>query len=205
MSTDIKAVIFDMGGVFIRTLDQSARQQMAERYGESVEELNRLFFQSPVSVAAEKGLVSRAELLQYTIQQLGTPEDDVEAFITQFFSKDEEDAELVEFVRALKPHYKLALLSNAFLGTREWMQEHFTFLDLFEVSFFSAEEGMRKPEATFFRLVLDALQVAPHEALFVDDFKENIDGAQHLGIQTIWYVNRDEALAELKRRLLPSG
>jgi len=204
MPTGIKAVIFDMGGVFIRTLDISGRRQMAQKYGMSVQKLNDLFFKSPIAIESEKGLVSRAELLQYTLRQLEDPEEDVEAFVAEFFSKDEEDQELVQFVRAIKPHYKLALLSNAFQGTRQWMQERFTFLDLFEISIFSYEVGMRKPEEQIFRLMLDKLQVEAQEALFVDDFKENIEGAQRLGMQTVWYYPRDAALAELKSRLLPS-
>lgn len=205
MKTNIKAVIFDMGGVFIRTLDLSARKKMAEKIGMNVQELNDVFFKSAVAVEAEKGLVSREELLQYTLRQLGNSRSDVEAFVAEFFSRDEEDQELVQFVRALKPHYKLALLSNAFEGTRQWMQERFTFLDLFEISIFSYEVGMRKPDEQIYRLVLDRLQVEPQQALFVDDFKENIAGAQRLGIQTVWYHPRDVALADLKSRLLPSG
>jgi HAD superfamily hydrolase (TIGR01509 family) len=125
--------------------------------------------------------------------------------VQKFVSGDEEDTELVEFVRTLHPHYKLGLLSNAFLGTREWMQERFTFLNLFDVSFFSAEVGMRKPEEQFFRLVLGALQVEPTEALFVDDFLENIIGAQKIGMQTVWYKDRDAAFPYLKSILDTTG
>ncbi|NMB62231.1 MAG: HAD family phosphatase [Chloroflexi bacterium] len=205
MKMDIKAVIFDMGGVFIRTPDLSARKKMAEKLGMNVQKLNDLFFKSPIAIEAEKGLVTREKLLQYTLQQLGGSQPDVEAFVAEFFSRDEEDQELVQLVRSLKPHYKLALLSNAFEGTRQWMQERFTFLHLFEISIFSYEVGMRKPDEQIYRLVLDKLQVEPQQALFVDDFKENIEGAQRLGIQTVWYHSRDVAFSELRNRLLPSS
>ena len=205
MATPIKAVIFDMGGVFINTFDHSARQELAKKYGKSVEELDRIVFHNTLSISAEKGELSRKELLANIAQQLGIAEQEAPAFIEAFFSNDEEDAELVALVRALKPHYKLGLLSNAFPGTREWMQEKFTFLDLFEVSFFSSEEGMRKPEEAFFRLILDTLQVAPEETLFVDDFPENIAGAQQLGMQTVWYTDRDRDIPLLKEVLKVSG
>mgnify|MGYP000956912025 FL=1 len=205
MKMDIKAVIFDMGGVFIRTPDLSARKKMAEKLGMNVQKLNDLFFKSPIAIEAEKGLVTREKLLQYTLQQLGGSQPDVEAFVAELCSRDEEDQELVQLVRSLKPHYKLALLSNAFEGTRQWMQERFTFLHLFEISIFSYEVGMRKPDEQIYRLVLDKLQVEPQQALFVDDFKENIEGAQRLGIQTVWYHSRDVAFSELRNRLLPSS
>jgi putative hydrolase of the HAD superfamily len=82
------------------------------------------------------------------------------------------------------------------------MQKYHTFLDLFEISFFSAEAGMRKPEPEFFRLILDAMQVDPQKTLFVDDFPENIAGAQQLGMQTVWYTDREKCIPLLKD-LLP--
>ena len=205
MTQTIKAVIFDMGGVFINTFDHSARQNMAQRYGITEKELDRIVFHNSLSADAEKGLYSKEELLERMAQQVGIPLEDATAFYMEYFSKDEEDAELVAFVRTLKPHYKLGLLSNAYPGTREWMQKYHTFLDLFEISFFSAEAGMRKPEPEFFRLILDAMQVEPEKTLFVDDFPENIAGAQQLGIQTVWYTDREKCIPLLKELLSVSG
>ena len=205
MKQIIEAVIFDMGGVFINTFDHSARQSMAQRYGISEKELDRIVFHNSLSADAEKGLYSKEELLERMAQQVGITLEDATAFYMEYFSKDEEDAELVAFVRTLKPHYKLGLLSNAYPGTREWMQEYHTFLDLFEISFFSAEAGMRKPEPEFFRLILDAMQVEPQKTLFVDDFPENIAGAQQLGMQTVWYTDREKCIPLLKDLLQVSG
>ena len=194
-----------MGGVFINTFDHSARQSMAQRYGISEKELDRIVFHNSLSADAEKGLYSKEELLERMAQQVGITLEDATAFYMEYFSKDEEDAELVAFVRTLKPHYKLGLLSNAYPGTREWMQEYHTFLDLFEISFFSAEAGMRKPEPEFFRLILDAMQVVPQKTLFVDDFPENIAGAQQMGMQTVWYTDREKCIPLLKDLLQVSG
>ena len=205
MKQTIEAVIFDMGGVFINTFDHSARQSMAQRYGISEKELDRIVFHNSLSADAEKGLYSKEELLERMAQQVGITLEDATAFYMEYFSKDEEDAELVAFVRTLKPHYKLGLLSNAYPGTREWMQKYHTFLDLFEISFFSAEAGMRKPEPEFFRLILDAMQVDPQKTLFVDDFPENIAGAQQLGMQTVWYTDREKCIPLLKDLLQVSG
>jgi epoxide hydrolase-like predicted phosphatase len=199
MSQPFKAIIFDMGGVFIRTsASQAARQELANQYGMNVEALIHTIFQSSISIEAEKGTISRDELMKQLMQQFGEDKKKAQHFVQKFFSDDREDIELVEYARTLRSRYKLGLLSNAFQGTREWMQERFTFLSLFDVSYFSAEVGMRKPEEQFYRLILKQLQVEPSEALFVDDFLENIQGAQRLGIQTVWYKDRDAAFAYLK-------
>ena len=193
-----KAVIFDMGGVFIRTKPKNNRQELAAKYGISAEELNHMIFLSEKSIDAEKGLITRDDLMKQLMQSLGEDEEKAQQFLEEFFMTDYEDKELVNYVRTLRPQYKLGLLSNAFLGTREWMQERHEFLDLFDVSYFSAEVGMRKPEEPFFKLILDALQVDPSDVLFIDDFIENIKGAQKMGIQTVWYHDRDAAFSYLK-------
>ncbi|MFA9444815.1 HAD-IA family hydrolase [Egicoccus sp. AB-alg6-2] len=46
----------------------------------------------------------------------------------------------------------------------------------------SCHLGARKPDARFYRALLDELACAPHEVLFVDDREENVTGARELGI-----------------------
>ncbi len=136
---------------------------------------------------------------------IGATEKEKDFFEKEFFSGDEEDKELIQFARTLRPQYKSGMLSNAFAETREWIEERYTFLELFDTALFSYEAGMRKPEALFFQLILEKLQVAPHEALFVDDFLENIIGAQKIGMQTVWYKDRSAAFPYLKSILNTTG
>jgi putative hydrolase of the HAD superfamily len=48
----------------------------------------------------------------------------------------------------------------------------------------SCEVGVHKPEPGIYRTALDALDVAPDEAIFVDDQTAYCDGARALGIDT---------------------
>ena len=57
--------------------------------------------------------------------------------------------------------------------------------------------GARKPEASFFRHVLDSEGLAPHQALFVDDLEENVEAAERLGINAILYTCPDRLRAAL--------
>ena len=56
---------------------------------------------------------------------------------------------------------------------------------------FSSEVGVRKPHAEIFRCALDALAVAPEQALFVGDrLYEDVRGAGELGmttVQALWF------------------
>jgi HAD superfamily hydrolase (TIGR01509 family) len=46
---------------------------------------------------------------------------------------------------------------------------------------------MMKPDPTAYRVALQTLRTAPHEAIFIDDSLTNVRGAQALGIHTILF------------------
>lgn len=71
--------------------------------------------------------------------------------------------------------------------------------ELFETVVDSSAEGMRKPNPKIYLLALERLgQLAPEQAVFLDDVEDNVEAARKLGIKGI-RVDRDPApaLAEL--------
>jgi putative hydrolase of the HAD superfamily len=88
---------------------------------------------------------------------------------------------------------KLALVSNAF--DPGWLLHrdlrHMGLEERLDFSVFSSEVGMRKPHPAIFERALEALGVAPENALFVGDrLFEDIRGAAELGmttVQALWY------------------
>lgn len=59
---------------------------------------------------------------------------------------------------------------------------------VFDKCYLSHEMGLTKPSVAFFNAVMKEEGVKPSEVFFTDDYKENIDAAQKLGINTFWYV-----------------
>jgi HAD superfamily hydrolase (TIGR01509 family) len=88
---------------------------------------------------------------------------------------------------------KLGLVSNAF--DPGWLLhrdlEHLGLAQRLDFSVFSSEVGMRKPHPAIFERALEALGVAPENALFVGDrLFEDIRGSAELGmttVQALWY------------------
>ena len=62
--------------------------------------------------------------------------------------------------------------------------------------------GLLKPDPGAYRLVLDALRTPPQQVLFVDDQPQNIEGADRVGLQTLWFDVTDpvESYRRLRRR-----
>ena len=83
---------------------------------------------------------------------------------------------------------KLALVSNAF--DPGWLLhrdlEQMGIEQRLDFSVFSSEVGLRKPHPAIFERALEALGVAPEEALFVGDrLFEDVRGAGELGMKTV--------------------
>jgi len=112
------------------------------------------------------------------------------------------DKRLIAFIRELKVRgYKTAICSNTPSKLlRELLSIHglATYFDVLAVS---SEVGLTKPGPDIFNYTLKELRIMPQEAIFVDDRKENIDGARAAGMEAVLYRNSDELREEIEKLL----
>lgn len=194
----IRAVIFDMGGVWLRTEDPAPRAALANRLGISIERLSSLVFDAPTAALATVGQASEAEHWDYVREKLGLSSQQMDAFQQEFWSGDQSDSELLEFIGNLRPRYKTGLLSNAWSGARASITQRYPgSLEFFDVLVYSAEVGLAKPDPAIFEYILKQLEVQPEEAIFVDDFPNNIEAARKIGLQVIHFKNSMQVRREI--------
>lgn len=93
----------------------------------------------------------------------------------------------LELVRALRPRYKLSVLSNADISLRRRLERDIGIHHLFDDIVCSAEVGMAKPEPGVFRLAAERLGLTPPECVFVDDWDTNVEAARGVGMQAVLY------------------
>ncbi|MET8943023.1 HAD family hydrolase [Streptomyces sp. NPDC004542] len=121
---------------------------------------------------------------------------------------------------ALAAGYRHAVLSNSSIHVQERKLRALGVRDRFEAVLCAAELGVSKPEAGAFLAACDALDLAPHEVVYVGDHPE-IDwrGAAEAGLRSVWidragaYAagdilpgrHRIESLAELPALLAPDS
>lgn len=194
----VKAVVFDMGGVFVQTKDKNPRTRLAKRFGLSYEALSQLVFQSESAQLATVGVIDECVHWDFIAKHFDLNDDEIIKFWEDFWGGDQLDQELFEYTKTLKADYALGLLSNAWDGARDLLTRRFGFLDIFDVSVFSAEVRMAKPDPQFYQWMLDELQVGAGETVFVDDFIENIQAAQKLGFLTVHFTQTAQAIEEIK-------
>lgn len=196
----IKAVFFDLGGVLVRTEYQAPRQHLAERLGMEYEDLVKLVFASPSSERASVGEISSAEHWAAVTKRLKRPAAETQSIRDEFFGGDIVDREIVDFLRSLRPHYFVGLISNAWPDLRDYIVSQ-KFDDAFDHMVISAEVGVMKPEARIYQIALEQAGVSANEAVFVDDFHENIEGCQAVGMHGIHFRDPQEAMTELRTLL----
>jgi epoxide hydrolase-like predicted phosphatase len=196
----IKAVYFDFGGVIVRTEFQAPRQHLAERFGMDYEGIAKLVFDTPTAIQATLGAMSEDEHWETVMRKLRLPASQRDVVRDEFFAGDVVDRALIDFMCKLRKTYKVGLISNAWSGLRAYIVKQ-KFEDAFDEMIISAEVGVAKPDARIYQIALEKLGVAPAEAVFLDDFPANVEGARAVGMQAIHFSQPDQALDELKKLL----
>ena len=104
------------------------------------------------------------------------------------------NTELVEYIKELKPHYEIAILSNTSrLFLTQFLDEN-KLSELFDDVIASSETGLIKPQPEVFDYTAKRLGVSLSEIIFVDDSGVNVATARAQGITSILY----ETVADLR-------
>ncbi|MFD2245575.1 HAD family hydrolase [Pontibacter ruber] len=190
--TNIKNIIFDLGGVIINLdYDKSIREmQKYSRSGSPIQftqrAQSRLFdlYETGNSTCEEfRDSLRREYDLEATDEQI---DDAWNAMLLDI------PKERIDLLRELGKQYRIFLLSNTnaihLKRFNEIVAHSFTIpsLDsLFEQTYYSHLVGLRKPDAAIFEQILDENGLQKEETLFIDDSIQHVESARNLGLQTL--------------------
>ncbi len=197
----IQAIIWDLGGVLLRTEDQRPRTELAQELGLTYAEIDQLIFNCPSARQASRGEISASQHWQNVGKLLSWPQDRLPDLQARFWGGDRLDLELVEFIRSLKPAYTTAMLSNNWSDLRQSLSTQWQIADTFDEIIISAEVGMVKPDPRIYQFTQEKLGILPEQALFIDDFIENVRAAQAEGWQAVHFTSSDQATTAIKTLL----
>lgn len=173
----IKAVIFDFFGVlslrgtesFRKTYfkDDKAKFEQAQALND---ELNRgnISFDDFNDGLAKLGGVNRETVLGFT-------------------ENYEPNIELLNYLKKeLKPKYKIGIISNA---GEDWVLKILggDYKNLFDDIVLSYKVGLIKPEPEIYEMSARNLGVKEEECVFIDDILRYCQGAEQVGMNSIWY------------------
>ncbi len=201
----IKAVIFDFGGVLVRTPSRHSRQQWENKLGLDDWETEIIVFGSEMGMKAQNGEVTDQELWTWVGDYFSLSSRQLNKFRTDFWAGDILDINLIEYIRSLRPEYQTAIISNATDALRVVLENEYPIADAFDLIVCSAEEKTMKPGLEIFERTLERLRRLPEETIFIDDSKPNILAARKIGMNTIHFKPTTDLIAELKKAGVSGG
>ncbi len=182
---EIKAIIFDMNGVFIK--DSGPLSKRIEKdFNIDADEIYPLI-KTALKQVRQPGIVSRP-IWQPVLEKLNLTYED---FFKYWFGGESLNEELLQYAKELRRQgIKIIILSNNF--PERTNNYRLLYPELFKVideQYFSWETGNVKPNPEAYSQILEKHNFLPSEYLYFDDSEENLSSAQKLGINVHLYQN----------------
>jgi len=196
----VRGLLVDFGGVLTTNVFDSFKQFCVTE-GLDPQAVKRLFREDPDALAElrrlEKGELTEEDFSERFGPMLGVAE--TEGLVDRLFAGMGPDEPMIEAVkRAKRSGVRTGLISNSWGHGR---YDRDAFPEMFDGVVISGEVGLHKPEPEIFHLGAERIGVPPEECVFVDDLKENCDGAAAVGMTPILHRGAETTLPELERLL----
>jgi putative hydrolase of the HAD superfamily len=196
----ITTLFVDIGGVLLTNgWDRTSRKRAAEKFEidfEEMDERHHLTFDT-----YEEGKLSLEEYLSRAVFYKERPFSR-DSFIMFMFAQSHPYPDMIEFVRRLKVHHRLKIVSVSNEGREltEYRIKRFELNTLIDCFVTSSFVRTRKPDYDIYRIAMDIVQVPCGEAIYIEDRGLYVEAAQCLGIRGIIhkdYMSTREAIAAL--------
>lgn len=112
--------------------------------------------------------------------------------------------EMVEALRRIRTRFKTGCITNnvpsmqAIGADRPDNLYRREIVEMFDHLIESSKVGLRKPDPRIYRMMCEALGVAPEECIYLDDLGGNLKPARAMGMITIKVENGPQAISELE-------
>jgi putative hydrolase of the HAD superfamily len=196
----MKGLLVDFGGVLTTNVFESFRAFSVDE-GLDPDAIKHLFRGQPEAVR----LVRRLEIGDLSEDEFGERFGELlgierrAGLVERMFRHSRPDDRMVEAVRRARAQgIRTGLISNS-MGAGRY--DRSTFPELFDGVVISGDEGMHKPQPEIFRLGAERVGLPPEECVFVDDLRENCEGAEAVGMTAVLHRGADTTLPRLEELL----
>lgn len=150
--------------------------------------------------AYRQGRISQARLkrerFRRLLRVLGRDGGDATALDRDFLRRLSKRGDRLPFcretLRRLRPHYRLAVVTNGIDPVQRARIRAAGLAPFFEAVFTSEAVGYAKPDPRILHAALDAMELRPEAALYVgDDPRVDGDAARRAGVTFLWVRGRD--------------
>ena len=194
----IKAVIFDLNGIFIQSPKLSARFENDFKVPVS-EFLPRLS-----EIMDRVRMPEAGKAFEYWRPFLKEKEIDLSEseFWEYWFKAERPSEEMINFARELREkEIKVFILSNNFRERADYYNEYPWMREVVDKAYFSWQTGFVKPDPRAWQLILDENDLKPEECLFFDDQEKNLKAAESIGIRSFVFTSEENLKKDVRNLL----
>ncbi len=196
-SQHVNGLLVDFGGVLTTNVFDSFRAFCVSE-GLDPDSMRQLFREEPEALRLVRGLetaaVSEDEFGERFGALLGVA--DTTGLVERMFAGIEPDDAMLGALRTARAAgIRTGLISNS-MGAGRYDRDSFP--ELFDGVVISGDVGLHKPQPEIFRLGCERVGLEPAQCVFVDDLRENCEGAEAVGMTAVLHRGADTTLPELE-------
>jgi HAD superfamily hydrolase (TIGR01509 family) len=195
----IKAIIFDLNGIFIQSPKLSDR--IAKDFGISPDiflpKLSEIMNKVRQPEAGPSFNYWEPVLKEWNIN-LSEQE-----FWKYWFEVEVPSERMISFVKELKNRgIRIFILSNNFKERAEYYGHYPWMHEIIDKAYFSWQTGFVKPDKKAWELILSENNLQPEECLYFDDQEKNIKASEETGVKAYMFTNEEELGKIINKNIL---
>jgi epoxide hydrolase-like predicted phosphatase len=197
----VRGLLVDFGGVLTTNVFQSFKS-FCRREGLPEDTIKETFRSNGEGLALlrrlERGEIESDEFERRFAPVIGV--EDHDGLVGRLFADMGPDDAMLDGVRAARRSgVRTGLVSNSWGAGLQY--DPGLLEELFDSVVISGDVGMHKPEPEIFELAASRIEVPPAECVFVDDLRENCEGAEAVGMTAVLHRGADTTLPRLEELL----
>lgn len=190
----VKNIVFDIGRVLVGW-EPYSHNFFDEKTNKIVCEA---MFDSGLWMEFDRGVLEEDEIIRRMTAVVNGYEQQIKYYvdnIDKVVSKKEYAAPLIKSFK--EKGYKVYYLSNYNQPVLRSAPDVLYFLPEMDGGIFSCDVKLVKPDHRIYELLCEKYNLIPSECIFIDDRKDNVDGAIECGWQAILFTNYDDTIKKL--------
>ncbi len=195
----IKAICFDLDGVYFTKKGMEVFQDVLVRLGANREDVHSALYSSNEMMALKKGDMQGRDFVAYlnSFLHISLSKEEFMNYLAEGYEVNEEIKEYILKLRI--KGFKTCVCSNNYELRVNALDAKFDFLNDFDFKIFSYQTRYMKPDVLMFQELVKATRLRPEEIAYSDDNYEKLTGALALGINTFVYQDFEQFKEELKK------
>jgi HAD superfamily hydrolase (TIGR01509 family) len=197
--TNIKAICFDLDGVYFTQKGKEEFNKWLASFGLSEEQIQQFHWSDEMKKLV-RGAISNSDFCDFVRKIIGSDISDDEIALSWVRGYEVSDEVRDSVLSAKRQGFITCVCTNNNAIRVDALQEKFNFKNDFDCFASSHEVGDVKPSRVIFERLIDRSGVIPSEIIYADDNADRLEGARELGIETFVFHDFDQFITQLKSR-----